>query len=83
MNKKQLNLLLGCKKKDFRKIPLYKKMCQSVEEFYNWFNENIDNIDRKELLYIAKNMQVVVKELEEMNLRYQRQAGELLKKGGA
>lgn len=79
MNKDQLNLFPGYEGKDFRKIPLTKKMYQSIEEFYNWFNENIDRLNPKELLCIARDMQVIVSELEEMYLRQQRKAGELLR----
>ena len=86
MNKKQLKFFHNYQLKDFRKTPLLGDIVKVIEEFYDWFNENVNSLSREELFSIAKDMQIVVRELEEMNLRYQRRAEKLLKemnnKGG-
>ena len=79
MNKKQLKFFHNYQLKDFRKTPLLGDMVKAIEEFYDWFNENVNSLSWEELFSIAKDMQLVVRELEEMNLRYQREAGKLLK----
>ena len=78
MKKRQLKIFHDYPLKDFQKIPLFEDMIKSIDGFSDWFNENIDSLDREELFNVAMGMQPVVRELEKMKLRYQGEAGRTL-----
>jgi len=78
MKKRQLKIFHDYQLKDFQKIPLFEDMIKSIDEFSDWFNKNIDSLSREELFIVAMGMQPVVRELEKMKLRYQREAGKIL-----